>query len=285
MFKGLRARCDIDFSSYREGTIKRRLSRRMAATGCDNYKDYFDYLEKNQEEYGRLFMDLTIKVGGFFRNRAVFEMLSDKIFPDIIIAKESKNDSTLRIWCAGCSFGEEVYSVAITLVEYLKKNEKKINSYNISIFGTDIDDKALEKARAGVYDAEAVKEINKEILDSYFILSKTTNLETPKKFRPHLPYYLVVDSIKQMVNFSSHDLASETKMSPPAGIVANYDLIFCRNLLIYFSEPLQKRAFSNLFNSLNPDCYLILGKSESMPEFLKPFFVKQHPQHEVYKKI
>jgi len=316
IFKGLRARCDIDFSSYREGTIKRRLSRRMAATGCDNYKDYFDYLEKNQEEYGRLFMDLTIKVGGFFRNRSVFEMLSDKIFPDIISAKESKSDSTLRIWCAGCSFGEEVYSVAITLVEYLKKNEKKINDYNISIFGTDIDDKVLEKARAGVYDAEAVKEINREILDSYFSINlpasqsasqpirqqpatnllrhgqtslsvppEATNLETPTKFRPCLPSYLVVDSIKQMVSFSMHDLTSKTSMSPPAGIVANYDLILCRNLLIYFSEPLQKRAFSNLFNSLNPSCYLILGKSESIPEFLKPFLVKQNPQHKIYKKI
>lgn len=285
IFKGLRARYNIDFSSYREGTIKRRLSRRMVATGCDNYKDYFDYLEKNQEEYRRLFMDLTIKVSSFFRNSAVFEMLSDKIFPDIISAKESKSDSTLRIWCAGCSFGEEVYSVAITLVEYLKKKWKKTNDYNISIFGTDIDEKALEKARAGVYDAESVKEINKKILDNYFILSETTNLETPTKFRPHLPSYLVVDSIKQMVSFSGHDLTSETKMSPPAGIVANYDLILCRNLLIYFSGPLQKRAFSNLFNSLNSGCYLILGKSESIPEFLKPFLVKQNPQHNIYKKI
>ncbi|MDO9566902.1 MAG: protein-glutamate O-methyltransferase CheR [Candidatus Desulfaltia sp.] len=285
IFKGLRARRDIDFSSYREGTIKRRLSRRMAATGCDNYKDYFDYLEKNQEEYGRLFMDLTIKVSRFFRNRAVFEILSDKIFPDIMSAKESKNDRTLRIWCAGCSFGEEVYSIAITLVEYLKKHGKKIDDYNISIFGTDIDDKALERAKEGVYNTEAVKEINNEILDSYFILSKAANFETPTKFRPHLPSYLVVESIKNMVNFSRHDLTSETKMSPPAGIVANYDLILCRNLLIYFSEPLQKRAFSNLFNSLNPGCYLILGKSESIPEFLKPFLVKQNPQHKIYKKI
>lgn len=281
IFKGLRAKCDIDFSSYREGTIKRRLSRRMVATGCDNYKDYFDYLEKNKEEYGRLFMDLTIKVSHFFRNRAVFEILSNKIFPDIISAKESKSDSTLRIWCAGCSFGEEVYSVAITLVEYLKKREQKIDDYNISIFGTDIDDKALERAREGVYDAEAVKEINKEILDSYFSFNHQIIKSTS---HPNFPSYLVIDSIKNMVSFSVHDLASETKMSPPAGIVANYDLIFCRNLLIYFSESLQKRAFSNLLNSLNPGGYLILGKSESIPEYLKPFLVKQNPRHRVYKK-
>jgi chemotaxis methyl-accepting protein methylase len=119
----------------------------MAATGCDNYSDYFDYLEKDPREYERLFKDLTIKVSRFFRNRAVFEILSDEIFPDIMNAKKSKNDNTLRIWCAGCSFGEEAYSVAITLAEYLKKNKKKIDDYNISIFGTDIDDEALERAK------------------------------------------------------------------------------------------------------------------------------------------
>lgn len=284
IFKGLSARHDIDFSRYREGTIKRRLARRMAATGCDNYKDYFYCLEKDPREYGRLLRDLTIKVSRFFRNRAVFEILSDTIFPDIMSAKESKNDSTLRIWCAGCSFGEEVYSVAITLVEYLKKRGKKTDDYNISIFGTDIDDEALERAKAGVYDAEAVKEIKREILNTYFILSKAPHAWSLTGIISHLPSFLVLDLIKNMVSFSRHDLASETKMSPPAGIVANYDLIFCRNLLIYFSEPLQERGFSNLFNSLNPGGYLILGKSESIPNYLKSFLITQNSRHRVYKK-
>jgi len=250
-------------------------------TGCDNYSDYFYYLEKDTEEYGLLFRDLTIKVSRFFRNRAVFEILSDKVFPDIMSAKESKNDNTFRIWCAGCSFGEEVYSVAITLVEYLKKNEKKIDDYNISIFGTDIDGEALKIARAGIYDAEAVKEIKKEILDSYFLYNHPIIQSTNY---PNLPSYLVVGAIKNMVSFSEHDLASETKMSPPAGIVANYDLILCRNLLIYFSEPLQKRAFSNLFNSLNHGGYLILGKAESIPKHLEPFLITRNSRHKVYKK-
>jgi chemotaxis methyl-accepting protein methylase len=284
IFKGLRSRRDIDFSRYKEGTIKRRLARRMTATGCDNYNDYLDCLEKDPEEYGRLFRDLTIKVSCFFRNRAVFEILSDKIFPDIMSAKERKNDSTIRIWCAGCSFGEEVYSVAITLVEYLKKRGKKIDDYNISIFGTDIDDKALERARAGVYGDVAVRGINKEILNGYFIFSNPTSL-TPLSRLTYYPAYLLIDSIKNMVSFSEHNLTSGTKMSPPAGIVANYDLILCRNLLIYFSVPLQTRAFSNIFNSLNPGGYIILGKSESLPEYLKPFLAKQNSGHRVYKKI
>ncbi len=284
IFKELRARHGIDFSRYREGTIKRRLARRMAITGCDNYSDYFYFLEKDREEYERLFRDLTIKVSSFFRNRAVFEILSDKIFPDIISAKESKNDNTLRIWCAGYSFGEEVYSVAITLIKYLKKHEKKIDDYNISIFGTDIDGKALERARAGVYGPEAVKEIKKEILDSYFFSNHPTIQSTNHPIHQSSNSYIVVDAIKNMVSFSEHDLTSETKISPPTGIIANYDLILCRNLLIYFSEPLQKRAFSNLFNSLNHGGYLILGKSESIPEYLKLHLIPQNPRHKIYKK-
>ncbi len=278
IFKGLRARYGIDFSHYRQNTIKRRLARRMAVTNCDNYSDYFSYLEKDPEEYEQLFKDLTIKVSRFFRNRAVFEILSDKIFPDIMSAKESKNDSTLRIWCTGCSFGEEVYSVAITLVEYLKKYGKKIDDYSISIFGTDIDGEALKRARAGVYDDEAVKEVKREILNIYFS-SNHPIIQSSNS-------YMVIDSIKKMVSFSEHDLVSKTKISPPTGIVANYDLIFCRNLLIYFSKLLQKRAFSNLFNSLNPGGYLVLGKSESIPKHLESVLVPQNPRHSrVYKKI
>ncbi len=278
IFKGLRARYGIDFSHYRQNTIKRRLARRMAVTNCDNYSDYFSYLEKDPEEYEQLFKDLTIKVSRFFRNRAVFEILSDKIFPDIMSAKEIKNDSTLRIWCAGCSFGEEVYSVTITLVEYLKKYEKKIDNYSISIFGTDIDGEALKRARAGVYDDEAVKEVKRKILNIYFS-SNHSIIQSSNS-------YMVIDSIKKMVSFSEHDLVSKTKISPPTGIVANYDLIFCRNLLIYFSRLLQKRAFSNLFNSLNPGGYLVLGKSESIPKHLESVLVPQNPRHSrVYKKI
>lgn len=278
IFKGLRARYGINFSYYRKNTIKRRMFRIMAVTDCDNYSDYFSCLEKDPEEYERLFKDLTIKVSRFFRNRTVFEILFDKIFPDIMNAKESKNDRTLRIWCAGCSFGEEVYSVAITFVEYLKKNKKKIDDYNISIFGTDIDSEALKRARAGAYDAEAVKEVKREILSIYFS-SRHPGIQASNS-------YLVIDSIKKIVSFSEHDLGSKTKISPPAGIVANYDLILCRNLLIYFSGLLKKKAFSNLFNSLNPGGYLVLGKSESIPKHLESVLVPQSPRHSrIYKKI
>ena len=134
IFKGLHEKYGVDFSLYRESTIKRRLARRMAATDSDNYLDYFYTLEKEPGEYENLLRTLTIKVSRFFRNQHLFQTLYDDIFPDIMNAKIINNDNTLRIWGAGCAFGEEIYSVTITLLEYLKKKRKSIDDYDISIF-------------------------------------------------------------------------------------------------------------------------------------------------------
>ncbi|NVM20340.1 MAG: protein-glutamate O-methyltransferase CheR [Desulfobacterales bacterium] len=283
ILKRLQERHGVDFSMYRRCTVERRLARRMAATGCGNHRAYLYLLEKSPEEYGRLVAHITIKVSRFFRNNDVFEILSNEIFPDIIDEKENKNDDTLRIWCAGCAYGEEAYSVAITLVEYMKTSHKGTEDFKISIFGTDIDEESLNHARLGAYDARYLEKVDKKILDRHF-----TRLEE-MKVRPATDFmstahYQVIDSVRGMVHFSKHDLASETQISPPAGVVANYDLILCRNLLIYFSAALRERAFSNLFNSLNPGGYLVLGKSESIPDGLKTFLATKDSRNKVYKK-
>ncbi len=262
---------DIDFSQYREGTIKRRLDRRLSAVRAGNYREYADILENDPEESKRLLKEFTIKVSRFFRNHHVFEILSREIFPDLFRSKAEHNDRSLRIWCAGCAFGEEVYSVAINLTEYFRKERKKITDYNISIFGTDIDDDALDKARLGRYDLESVAEVKKGMLDKYFTHNNDDG-------------YRVVDSIKGLVNFCNHDIASRNRRSPAAGIVANYDLILCRNLLIYFSVPLQDRTFLYIFKSLNPGGYLLLGRSESVPDSLKDFFILKYSRERIYQK-
>jgi len=269
IFKGLHEKYGIDFSLYRESTIKRRLARRMAATDSDDYLDYFYTLEKNSEEYENLLRDLSIKVSRFFRNRHLFQTLYNDIFPDIINAKIIQNDNTLRIWGAGCAFGEEIYSVAITLVRYLKKKRKTIDDYDISIFGTDIDEQALNKAKLGLYDKDAVKDVKKEILDKYFLVRGDQ--------------YLLINSIKNLVHFTRDDLTSQKHTSPSSGVFTNYDLILCRNTLIYFSEALQQRAFFNIINSLNPGGYLVLGKSESIPRDLKDYFILTHIKDKIYK--
>jgi len=269
IFKGLHEKYGIDFSLYKEGTIKRRLSRRMAATDSGDYLDYFYALEKNPEEYENLLRDLTIKVSHFFRNRQLFQTLYDDIFPDIINNKKSQNDNTLRIWGAGCAFGEEIYSITITLVRYLKKKRKTIDDYDMSIFGTDIDEQALSKAKLGIYDKNAVRNVKKEILDDYFIMRGDQ--------------YQIINSIKNLVNFTRNDLTSEKHISPPSGVIANYDLILCRNTLIYFSAALQQRAFLNFIRSLNPRGYLVLGRSESIPNDFKDYFILTNLKDKIYK--
>ncbi|MBW2632481.1 MAG: protein-glutamate O-methyltransferase CheR [Deltaproteobacteria bacterium] len=265
----LRKTYGFDFSQYRMGTIRRRLARRMAFTGADSYRDYLDILEERPQEYGHLLNNLTIKVSRFFRNQYVFERLQKEILPDLFRQKKEGAKHVLRIWCAGCAFGEEVYSVAITLVEYLKK-KKKIGNYDITIFGTDIDEETLEKARLGIYDEDAVREVKKGILDEYFHVKGD--------------HYQVVDSIKSLVSFTIHDLTSERYICPPAGVIANYDLILCRNTLIYFSVPLQEKVFSNLSRSLNRGGYLILGRSESIPKDLENFFDLKNRKKRIFQK-
>ena len=272
----------IDFSLYRQGTIMRRMARRMAATGSESYEAYLSYLENHLDEYKPLFNDLTIKVSRFFRNEPLFEYLCQEILPELVGKRPS--GKTLRIWCAGCAFGEEVYSVAICLMEYLRREGHEIADYPISIFGTDIDGHALAKAREGEYGANALRETRPEIVERYFSCMEGTGFGLGEPFMPDTNRYRVIEPVRNLVCFSMHDLASKTRKSPPSGVVANYDLILCRNLLIYFTRPLQKRAFSNLVNSLNPGGYLILGKAESIPEELEAFLVARNSLRRVYKK-
>ncbi len=260
----------FDFSGYRQSTIKRRLANRMRHTGTGNYRDYLDFLDEKPQEYRRLLNDLTIKLSRFFRNRHVFERLQNEIFPCMLRAKKEHGHNVLRIWCAGCANGEEPYSVAITLVEYFKQIKEKIDDYDITIFGTDMNEKTLRKAELGVYGKEAVKEVKKEIIDEHFIICGDS--------------YHVVDSIKALVSFTIHDLVSKTHIAPAAGIVTNYDLILCRNTLIYFSKPLQEKAFLNIFRSLNPGGYLILGRSESIPMDIEGSFNLKHLKERIYQK-
>ena len=260
----------FDFSQYREGTIRRRLARRMAVTGTVDYRGYLEILEGKPQEYGCLLEILTIKVSRFFRNHHVFEKLREELFPDLFRQKEEERTTALRIWCAGCAFGEEVYSVAISLMSYLEEKGENPANYDITLFGTDIDDETLEKARLGIYGKEAVKEVKQEILDTYFLAEKDR--------------YRLKESIKSLVSFTLHDLTSKKYLCPPAGVVANYDLILCRNTLIYFSAPLQERVFTNLYRSLNRGGYLILGKSESVPKHLENLFVLDNRKNRIYQK-
>ncbi len=280
----LRDRYGADFSLYRESTVKRRMGRRLSATGMGCYCDYLSALDKDPDECERLLQDLTIKVSRFFRNGDVFDALRDVVFPKITREKKLDGDNTIRVWSAGCSHGEEAYSVAITLMESLRLNGESIEDYHVSIFGTDIDDAVLAKASMGEYFSWAFKETDEQILSGYF-----TGMEAPKMGRHGLSSrtltaYRVNEGVRGLVHFCRHDIASSDQKSPSAGIFTNYDVILCRNLLIYFSRPLQDRAFSNLVGSLNPGGYLVLGKAEVCSEEARKWLVPFDAHKRIYRK-
>lgn len=275
----------VDFTLYRSGTITRRMARRMIATSCASYQAYYHFLEAHPLEYEELLRDLTIKVSRFFRNYALFEALTQEIFPSLIAHKERNRDTSLRIWCAGCAWGQEVYSVTICLLEYLREAGKALEGYALSIFGTDIDEEALSVAARGVYDPQALRETPEAIQKNYFLCTRQTSPRLPGKVSREAIVYQVIDPVRHLVTFTRHDVTSETRKSPPAGIVANYDVIVCRNLLIYFTRPLQRRAFSNLIDSLNPGGFLILGKSESVPEEFATSLAPVNASRRIYRKL
>ncbi len=258
-----------DFSQYRHGTIKRRIFKRLLATGVADFQAYLDFLDEYPEEYRRLIKELTIKVSCFFRNPYVFELLNKIVLPDILRRKEMERGPAIRVWSAGCAYGEEAYSVAMLLVEYLRGKKKELSDYFISIFATDIDNDALAKAKLALYEDEALYEVKKLYLDRYFV---------------HDGRYSVSDEIKDLVVFCQHDLTSNRQIAPPAGVVHSYDLILCRNVLIYFSLPLQRRVMLNLLRSLNPGGFLVLGEAESVLKEIEPLLTLVDARARIYQK-
>lgn len=275
-------RCGIEFALYRMGTIQRRMARRMSATGSGSCDVYAAYLEDHPEEYERLLNDLTIKVSRFFRNEHFFEAFSRELLPQLLGRNSVEGRRSLRVWCAGCACGEEVYSTAICIMEYLRAIGGRVADFRIGIFGTDIDRSALDSARAGEYSAHALREARPEVVRQYFECIRTP-LPWGRQGRESV-LYRVIEPVKALVHFSLHDMASRGRRSPAAGVFSNYDVVLCRNVLIYFSGELQRRALSNIAASLNPGGFLVLGKSESVPEEFEGCFYLMDSSARIYRK-
>lgn len=257
IFGLLRARTKIDFTDYKQTTIKRRIERRMIVQRTKTLQDYVKYLHVHQEEIHALFNDILINVTDFFRDPDSFKALANHVFPALV--KNRPAGTPIRIWVPGCSTGEEVYSIAISLFEFL--NEIGMQ-YPIQIFATDISEQVIQKARLGIYPENISKYVTKERLDRYF-----DKVEDD---------YKVHKMIRDLCLFSTHDVTSD----PP---FAKLDLISCRNVLIYFTTVLQKRVIPIFHYALNPKGYLWLGKSENPGEFSKLFNLVEKTQ-KIYSK-
>jgi two-component system, chemotaxis family, CheB/CheR fusion protein len=244
----LRSETGHDFSQYKRNTIRRRVERRMAVHQIDRMEDYVRYLQLTPTEVSALFRDLLIGVTSFFRDTDIFQEIQAQVIPQLFAGKPS--GSTIRVWVAGCSTGEEAYSLAILLREHI--NETK-GDYHVHIFATDIDRESIDIARAGVYSSSIIADVSPERLAQYFDQEDSDGSA-----------YRIRKSIRDMLIFSEHDITKD----PP---FSKLDLISCRNLLIYMGAELQKRLLPLFHYALNPGGVLVLGSSESIGEFTSLF--------------
>ena len=245
IFALLRNATDVDFTHYKRSTIHRRIARRMVLHKASSLRQYLKYLNGNRAELSALSEDLLIHVTSFFREPDAFRAMKETILPRIF--RHRAPGEPVRIWIAGCSTGEEVYSIAITILEYL---QHRPSSVPIQIFGTDVSDTVLEMARAGVYSQSAASAISAARLRQFFTRSDGG--------------YQIIKRIREMCVFARQDLTGD----PP---YSRLDILSCRNVLIYLDPVLQKKVISVLHYALKPKGFLILGKSESVSGFSELF--------------
>ncbi|MGB2728770.1 MAG: protein-glutamate O-methyltransferase CheR [Halobacteriota archaeon] len=261
--KKIYERTGVDCSKYKNNYLKRRIDLRMKAIGIGtSYNEYYRFLEKNHDEYKSLLDGITINVTEFFRDADTFDAFKNMVIPQLLSEKVKRNSKILRIWSAACSIGEEPYTIGIVLHEKLGPG---LNNLIASIHATDIDGKALSAAKAGIYDAEALKKISKPQVSKYFDV-----VDGNDKYR-------IKDKVKNLVRFQQHDLISGKKFS-------HFDIIFCRNVLIYFGRELQHTLFLDFYDALNDGGYLIIGKTETMTGEAKDKFTCVNTRERIYKK-
>ncbi|MGD0267796.1 MAG: chemotaxis protein CheB [Candidatus Sulfotelmatobacter sp.] len=250
LFGLLRESSGVDFTNYKHTTLHRRIRRRMVVHKVETLKEYLRFIGRRPEELEELYRDLLIHVTGFFREPEAFVALRKHVYPKLFEGR--KPDNPIRVWVAGCSTGEEAYSIAITLLEYMWVHSRNISqaATAIQIFATDISDTALDRARVGVYSEAAVSEISAERLKRFFIRSDGG--------------FQINKSVRDMCIFAKQNLVKD----PP---FSNLDLVSCRNLLIYLGPVLQRRVIPSLHYSLKAGGYLMLGASESLGGFSDHF--------------
>jgi len=244
----------IQCGNYKEDYIKRRLLSRMRSTSMSNYAEYLKYLNVNTPELEILRKALTINVTEFFRDPDVYEFLKDVVLPDLF-----RRQKQVRIWCAGCSTGEESYSIAMTLSDLLLENKE----LSARIYATDIDKVVLARAQEGIYSQKAIVKLSPAQVHRHF----TRLPDNSYQVRPHL---------KELIRFCPHDLMSGVP------IAHRLDLITCRNVIIYFNEA-QKDELARLFHgALVTDGYYIMGKTEYLGRQAEHLFAAKNPVQKIF---
>ena len=253
----LRAATGVDFTHYKQTTLKRRMQRRMLLYKLERIEDYVEYLQNTPTEVTALYHDIFIHVTSFFRDPESFEALSSKVFPEIVKDKSPK--TPIRIWVAGCSTGEEAYSIAICLLEFLAD---RATDLPIQIYATDISENAIAHARSGFYTPAQVADISPQRLHRFFVQVEGG--------------YQIAQSVRELCVFAKHNLIGD----PP---FSRMDLITCRNVLIYLGPPLQKKLLPIFHYGLRSGGFLLLGTSETVGDFSQ-LFTLLDKKNKIYTK-
>jgi chemotaxis protein methyltransferase CheR len=249
----------MDLQQYKVSFIARRLEARMRERKIKDYEEYASLLKKDTTELPKLYQALSINVTEFFRDKDVFDAVSTRIIPSLLA--ETSQPRTIRVWSAGCATGEEAYSAAILLSQALEYSRVPF-----TVIGTDLSAKAIETAKHAVYHTSSLKNVPKQLLAKYF------------HALPEEELHQVCKEIRDLVSFSVSDLAT---MFLPNRL----DLIFCRNVIIYFEREMQRRLFVKFHNSLNTGGYLILGKVELIIGQSSTLFEGFLPREKIYRRI
>jgi two-component system CheB/CheR fusion protein len=245
IFNVLRKATGVDFTHYKQTTLNRRIQRRMVLYQLERLEDYAHYLQSNPAEVMALYGDCLIHVTGFFRDIESFDALKGDVFP--VLIKDKSPSTPIRIWVAGCSTGEEAYSIAICLLEFLSD---QVPHVPIQIYATDISEAVIEQARNGIYTTSQVANVSPERLYRFFVQVEGG--------------YQISKSVRELCVFARQNLIGD----PP---FSRLDLISCRNVLIYLGNTLQKKLLPIFHYGLKPTGFLMLGASETVGDFLDLF--------------
>lgn len=228
----------FDFTGYKRSTLARRIHKRMADVGIRSYADYQDLLETNTDEFGVLLNTILINVTSFFRDPEAWTLLQHEVVPELLTTLDPEQE--IRVWSAGCSSGEEAYSMAMMFSEALGVEECL---RRVKIYATDVDEEALREARSGLYTAKSLEALSPEVRDKYFEQNSAQY-----SFRPDL---------RRRVIFGRHDITRDAPIS-------RLDLLVCRNALMYFNVEAQAQIVDRFHFALRPSGFLFLGKAEML---------------------
>ena len=251
----------INCAGYKDDFLKRRLEGRMRSLGITSYADYAYYLGKHPSEFNDLHDALTINVSEFFRDVPAWDALRRDILPALVKEKLVTGKRELKVWSAGCADGEEPYTHAILILETLMYLSK---SFKIEVLGTDIDLPSLNRARKGTYSSARLKLVSKSILQRHFLRNRDGTMT-------------VSQTVRDLVTFKPHNL-----FTPPQS--NDFDIISCRNVIIYFSRELQEQLLQNFYRALVPGGFLFLGKVETLVGDVAPLFTSVNLAERIYRK-